>query len=198
MFYVYKEFVVVVSMWDGLLWFCMKHFNRTLLIFAMFGFFTHRMLNNCNYSRFVVSSMEMDINWCCVIFQDGTNLMWQGLHKISLFCNMCPQIFRSWARSPTNNISFVWKAWNVFSKHIVYLKRNSTMHNMLLVIIDISSMMLTFVDSRFGMTLWGSKGTNKYPCVAMQNTTCIVVAMALKQNLVMLIVTNSNTFLPCI
>jgi hypothetical protein len=48
------------------------------------------------------------------------------------------------------------------------------------------------------MTLWSSKGTNKYPCVVMQNAMCIVVAMALKQNVVMLIVTNSNTCLPCI
>lgn len=189
-----QRIVVVVSKWDGLFWFCMKHFNRTLLIFAMFGFLTHIMLNNCKYSRFVVWCMEMDIKWCCIIFQDGTNLMWQGLHKISLFCIVCPQISSSWTRSPTNTISFVWKDWNVFSRHIVYLEHSSTVHNMLLVIIDISSMMMTFVDLSFCMTLWGSK----YPCVAMQNAMCIVVAMELKQNVVMLIVTNNNTFLPCI
>jgi hypothetical protein len=72
------------------------------------------------------------------------------------------------------------------------------MHNMLLVIIDISSMMMTFVDLNFCMTLRSSKGKNKYPCVAMQNAVCIVVAMEFKQNVVMPIVTNSNTFLLCI
>ncbi len=100
--------------------------------------------------------MEMDIKWCCIIFQDGTNLMQQSLHKILLFCNVCPQISSSWARSPINNINFVWKAWNVFSKHIVYLKHSSTMHNMLWIIINISSMMMTFVNFSF---VWGSKGT---------------------------------------
>jgi hypothetical protein len=191
-----QRIVVVVLMWDGLLWFCMKHFNKTLWISAIFGFLIHIMLNNCKYSRFVVWCMEMDIKWCCIIFQDDTNLMWQGLHKISLFCNVCPQISSSWTRSPITNINFVWKAWNVFSRHIVYLKHSSTMHNMLLIIIDISSMMMTFVDLKFCMTLWGSKGTNKYPCVAMQNAMCNVVAMELKQNVVLPIVTNSNTFLP--
>jgi len=72
------------------------------------------------------------------------------------------------------------------------------MHNMLLVIIDISSMMMTFVDLNFCMTLRSSKGKNKYPCVVMQNAVCIVVAMEFKQNVVMPIVTNSNTFLLCI
>jgi len=42
------------------------------------------MLKNCKYSRSVAWHMEMDRKWCCVIFQDGTKLMWQGI-KIMIF-----------------------------------------------------------------------------------------------------------------
>ncbi len=120
--------------------------------------------------------------WCCVIFQDGVDLMSQGLHKISLFCNVCLQIASSWARSPTNNINSFWKAWNMFSTCVACFKHCSTMHNMLLVIIDISSMTMTFVDLSFSLTLWGSRRTSKYSHVGMRNAVCVVNTEALKKS----------------
>jgi hypothetical protein len=199
----------------------------------------------------------MERKWCCNIFQDGRNLMWQGLHKILLFRNMCLQIasswtglhkillfrnmclqiasswtglhkillfrnmclqiasswtglhkillFRnmclqiasSWTRSPTNNINFVWKAWNMFSTCIVCFRCCSIAHNMLLVIIDISSMMMTFVNLSFSMTLWGLGRIDKYPCVGMWNAVYTIIIMVLKQSATTFVIVDNNTFLPC-
>ncbi len=75
---------MVVSMWDDIFWFYMKCYCRILLMSTTFGFFISMMLKNCKYSRSVAWHMEMNRKWCCVIFQDGTKLMWQGI-KIMIF-----------------------------------------------------------------------------------------------------------------
>ncbi len=96
-------------------------------------------------------------------------------------------------------ISTIFKFCSIFFFFFVktsFMKLFVTYNN--IYIINIPSIIMTFVDLSFCMPLWGSKGTKTYPCVAMQNAVSIEVAMELKQNVVMPIVTNSNTFLPSI
>ncbi len=79
----YKEFLWLCQC--GMVYFdFMKCYCRTLLMSTTFGFFISMMLRNCKYSRSVAWHMEMNRKWCCVIFQDGTKLMWQGI-KIMIF-----------------------------------------------------------------------------------------------------------------
>jgi len=68
---------------------------------------------------------------------------------------VCLQIGGNCARSPTNYTSFVSNG-DVFAIDIAYFKHCSTTQNMLLVIMDISSIMTTFVIFSFFMTLLSS------------------------------------------
>jgi hypothetical protein len=110
---------------------------------------------------------------------------------------VCLQIGGNCARLPTNNIGFVSNG-NLFAIDIAYFKCCSIVQSMLLVIMDISSIMMTFAIFSFSMTLLGARRIDKYPRTGMRNATCTIIAMEHKQNVVVFIVSNNNTFLPSV
>jgi hypothetical protein len=81
---------------------------------------------------------------------------------------VCLQIGGNCARLPTNNTSFVSNG-NFYAIDITYFKCCSIMQSMLLVIMDISSIMMTFAIFSFSMTLLGSGRIDKYPHTRMRN-----------------------------
>jgi len=114
------------------------------------------------------------------------------------FCrNVCLQIGGNCARSPTNNTSFVSNG-NVSTIDIACFKHCSTAQNMLLIILDISSIMTTFAILTFSMTLLSLGKIDKYPCTGMQNVVCTVIDVEHKQSVVMLVIVDKNMFLPCV
>jgi hypothetical protein len=90
--------------------------------------------------------------------------------------NVCLQIGGNYARSPTNNTSFVSNG-DVSIIDIACFKCYSPTQSMLLVIMDISSIMTTFVIFSISMTLLGSGKIEKYPCTRKQNAMCNVVVV---------------------
>jgi hypothetical protein len=108
---------------------------------------------------------------------------------------VCLQIGGNCARLPTNNTSFVSNG-NVFAIDFAYFKCCSTTQSMLLVIMDISSIMMTFAIFSFSMTLLDLGRINKYPHIGMRNVMCTIVAMEHKQSVVVLVVVDNNMFLP--
>jgi hypothetical protein len=54
--------------------------------------------------------------------------------------------------------------------------------NMLLVIINISSILMAFVILNFSMRFLGLRKMDRSPCIGMQNVMCNVVGMEHKQN----------------
>ncbi len=110
------------------------------------------------------------------------------------FCrNVCLQISGNCARSPTNNTSFVSNG-NVSAIDIACFKRCSTAQNLLLIIMNISSIMTTFAIFNFSLTLISSRKIDKYPCTGMRNAMCIIIVVEHKQNVVMLVVADNNIF----
>ncbi len=125
------------------------------------------------------------------------DLMWQRLHKISLFHNVCLQMVGSWA----NHQLLILVLFEKFEKcfqHALLVSNIVQQCIYMLVMIDISSIMITFLDLSLSMTLWGSIRTNKYPHVGMPNLVCIVVVVELKQCATTSIVVDRNMFLSCI
>jgi hypothetical protein len=110
---------------------------------------------------------------------------------------VCLQIGGNCARLATNNTSFVSNG-DVPAIDIPCSKHCSTTQSMLLVIMDISFIMTTFVIFSFSMTLLGSKRIDKYPHTKMQIGVCIVVVVEHKQSVVVLVVANNNKFLPSV
>jgi hypothetical protein len=90
--------------------------------------------------------------------------------------NVCLQIGGNCARSPTNNTSFVLNE-DVSTIDIACFKHCSTTQSMLLVIMNISSIMMTFAIFNFSMTLLGLGRIEKYPHTKMRNAMCIVVVV---------------------
>jgi hypothetical protein len=169
--------------------------NIVIKLFKFLFFFSRMRLKNCKYLGFVTSHMEMDFKMLKKKFQHETYLMWQLLYNMSVFQILCLQIGGSWARCPTSNMSFVSNR-NMFSRCIDCFSHCSTTHNLLLVIIDILLMIMTCLFLRCSMTLLGSWTMDKYPCVKIQNAMCVVVVIELKQNVITLVVTDNNIFLP--
>jgi hypothetical protein len=115
-----------------------------------------------------------------------------------LFChNVCLQIGDHYARSPTNNTSCVLNG-NVFVIDIAYFKHYSIAQTMLLIIVDISSIMMTFAIFSFSMILLGSRKIDKYLRTRMRNAMCIVVVVEHKRNVDVPIGVDNNTFLSSI
>jgi hypothetical protein len=122
-----------VSMWDGIFWFYMKCYCRTLLTYAMFGFW---------------------LIWCLKIvnIQDLRHDKWRWIESGGV-------IFPRWRKIDVvryKNNDILYKLCHIkFDKcnMICIVDRHcSIMHNMLLVIINISSMKMTFVNLNFSMT----------------------------------------------
>lgn len=105
------------------------------------------------------------------------------------------QISCSWPRSPTSNMSFILNG-DMLSKCIHYFNCCSTRHNMLLVIINISPMIMTCVFLKHFMTFLSLGRMENYLHVEIRNALCIIVIMELKWNVATPMVVDSNTFLP--
>ena len=73
---------------------------------------------------------------------------------------VCVHIVGSWAKSPTNMRSLFWNE-NVHVVRVLCLRRCSTAHNMLLVIIDISSMIMTYAFFNLVKTGFSLGSTDK-------------------------------------
>ncbi len=74
---------------------------------------------------------------------------------------MCLQIGGSWARFPTSSTRFVLNG-DMFSRFIDCFSCFSITHNMLMVIIDVSSMTMTCAFLKCFMILLGSRSMDKY------------------------------------
>jgi hypothetical protein len=68
----------------------------------------------------------------------------------------------------------------MFLKCIHYFNYSSTTHNMLLVIINISSTIMTHAFLKHFMLFLRLGMLDKYLCVEIQNALCIIVIMELK------------------
>jgi hypothetical protein len=91
-----------------------------------------------------------------------------------LFWIMCLQISCSWARFSTSNMSFILNG-DMLSKCIHYFNCCSTTHNMLLVIINISSMIMTCAFLKRSMTFISLGRMEKYLHIGIRNALCIIV-----------------------
>ncbi len=98
-------------------------------------------------------------------------------------------------RSPTSNMSYILNG-DMFSKCIHYFNYCSTTHNMLLVIINISSTIMTCVFLKHFMIFPILGMMDKYLCVGIRNPLCIMVIMEFKWNVATPMVVDSSTFLP--
>jgi hypothetical protein len=98
-------------------------------------------------------------------------------------------------QGPNNNTSFVSNG-NVFAIDIAYFKLCSIAQSMLLIIMDISSIMMTFAIFWFFYDIVSFR--EEYPHTRMQNVVCIVAVVEHKQNVDVHIVADNNTFLKSI
>ncbi len=130
-----------------------------------------------------------------VVFQHRAILMWQLLYNMLLWWIVCLQINRSWARFPTSNMSFILNG-NMFSKCIHYFNYCLTTHNMLLIIINISSTIMTYVFLKHFITFLSLRRMDKYLHVGIWNALCIIMIMELKWNVIAPMVVDSNAFFP--
>ncbi len=83
----------------------------------------------------------------------------------------------------------------MFSRCIDCFNHCSTTHNMLVVIIDILSMIMTCAFFKRSMTTLVSRRIDKYPRVGIWNIVCTVVVVEFKWNVIVHIVANNSTFL---
>jgi hypothetical protein len=84
----------------------------------------------------------------------------------------------------------------MFSKCIDCFSGCSTTHNMLLVIIDISSMIMTCIVLKHSMIALGSGRIDKYLRVGIRNVVDTVVVMEFKRSDATHVIANNSTFLP--
>lgn len=85
--------------------------------------------------------------------------------------------------------------WNMFSRFIDCFSCCSITHNMLMVIIDVSSITMTCAFLKCSMILLGSRRMDKYFHVETWNVVCILMVVEFKWNATTPMVVN-NTFCP--
>jgi hypothetical protein len=174
-----------------------KNDDKTLWISFVVSFLSQMMLRNCRYSKYVAQHIDMDKKCCCAIFQHWVDFTWYLLHNMSFCRNVCLQVGGNCARPPTNNTSFVSNG-DVSTINIVCFKHCSTTQSTLLVIMDISSIMMTFAIIFIFMTLLGLRTIDKYLHTGMWNVMCTIITMEHKQSAYVLVVVDNNTFLPSV
>ncbi len=100
---------------------------------------------------------------------------------IYLHVEVMKRMLNSWARFPTISTTFFLNQ-NMFSKCIGCFSGCSTTHNMLLVIIDISSMIMTCVFLKQIMITFGSWRIDKYLHVGIWNVVDSVMVVEFKRS----------------
>jgi len=168
----------------------LKHNDKIVWISLVVGFIFHMTLRN---SRSLILCTKMGRKCYFIVFQHGVGLIWQLLHSMLLFWIVCLQIGDSWARFPTSSRRFVLN-WDMFSRFIDCFNCCSITHNMLMVIIDVSSMTMTCAFFKCSMILLGSRRMDKYFHVGTWNVVCILMVVEFKWNATTPMVVNNNTF----
>ena len=97
---------------------------------------------------------------CFAIAQDGAEIMWPAVQRMSRNLGLCMDFAGSWARFP-NNIKSLFCNEYMSVVRVLCLRRCFTAHNILLVIIDISSMIMKSAFFNVVKKMLGSGSTDK-------------------------------------